>query len=139
LKRNAQNNRPIIIITFIAIIYLIGLLILKHDLNNLSLAEFSVDYIGNILNMLITLLIVAASVVLSTGKKNIDNSKTNLILTFQIVSVMSLVFVLIVQKLNFINNTSYLFNFPARKVYVGFLFIFSDLLQIFSMLYLWGK
>ncbi len=111
---------------------------LKYDLNNLPLAEFRVDYIGNILNILITLLIVIACIVLSTGEKNIDSRKANLILAFQIVSLLSLIFVFFIQKLNLINNSSYLFSFPAKKVYVGFLFIFSDLLQIFSMIYLWG-
>ncbi|MFA5804872.1 MAG: YdcF family protein [Melioribacteraceae bacterium] len=138
MKRNMRNNRPLIIITFVAIIYLLGLLILKYDLNNLALAEFRVDYIGNILNILIALLIVVACIVLSTGKKNIDRRRANLILVFQIVSLLSLVFVFFVQKLNLINNSNYLFNFPAKKVYVGLSFIFSDLLQIFSMIYLYG-
>ncbi len=133
-----RNNRPIIIFTFFAIIYLLGLLILKYDLNNLSLTEFRVDYIGNILNILITLLIVIASIILSTIKKNIDSRKANLILVLQIASLLSLVFVLVVQKVNLIDNSSYLFNFPAKKVYVGFLFIFSNLLQISSMIYLYG-
>lgn len=111
---------------------------LKYNLNNLPLAEFSVDYIGNILNMLITLLIVIACVVLSTGKKNIDSRKANLIFAFQIVSLLSLVFVFLVQKMNLINSSSYLFHLPTKKVYVWFLFVISDLLQIFSMIYLWG-
>lgn len=111
---------------------------LKYDLNDLPLAEFRVDYIGNIFNMLITLLIVIAGVFLSFGKRNIDSRKSNLILAFQIISLLSLVFVFFVQKMNLINNSSYLFSFPAKKVYVGFLFVFSDLLQIFSMIYLWG-
>ena len=111
---------------------------LKYDLNNLPITEFRADYIGNILNMIITLFIVIACIVLSTGKKNIDNGKANLVLTIQIASLLSLVFVLLVQKLNLINEGSYIFSFPAKKVYVGFLFTFSDLLQIFSMIYLWG-
>lgn len=111
---------------------------LKYDLNNLPLAEFRVDYIGNILNMVITLLIVVASIILSTGKKNIDSRNANLLSAFQIASLLSLVFVFFEQKLDLINNGSYLFSFPAKKVYVGFLFVFSDLLQIFSMIYLWG-
>ena len=138
MKRNTLNNRPIIIITFFTIIYLLGLLTLKYNFNKLPLTEFRVDYIGNILNMLITFSIIAACVVFSTGKKNIDSRKANLTLAIQVVSLLSLAFVFLVQKLNLIDSSSYLFNFPAKKVYVGFLFIFSDLLQIFSMIYLWG-
>ena len=138
MKRNTRNNRPIIIITFFAIIYLLALLMLKYNLNNLQFEEFRVDYIGNILNMLVTLLIVIAGIYLSFGKKNIDSKRSNLILAFQIVSLLSLAFVFFIQKMNLINNSSYVFNFPAKKVYVGFLFVFSNLLQIFSMIYLWG-
>jgi vancomycin permeability regulator SanA len=138
LKRNTRNNRPVYIIPFLAIIYLLGLLILKYHLNNLRLSEFRIDYIGNILNILITLLIVAAGVVLSTGKKNFDGRKANLILAFQIVSLLSLVFVFFQHKLDLINSNSYLYNYPAKKVFVGFLFVLSELLQIYSMIYLWG-
>lgn len=138
MKRTTPNNRQIIIISIFAIIYLLALLMLKYNLNNLSLTEFRFDYIGNILNMLITVLIIAACIVFSLGKKNIESRKTNLILAFQFASLLSLAIIFLEQKFNLIDNSSYLFNFPAKKVYTGFLFVFSDLLQIFSMIYLWG-
>ncbi len=138
MKSRSKNNSWIILLATLAAVNLLVLLILKYYLNGLSLLEFRIDYIGNVLNLVITFLFLVGLGTCVIRKKNPDVKKVSLLLSFQMIVTISLVFIFAVEKLNIINLTGYLFSFPIKKVYVGFLFILGELIQIYSMVYLWG-
>ena len=138
MNLQSKIRSALIVVSLTAIIYLFGLLFLKYHLNNLSLLDFRMDYIGNILNILIAILLIVGSIWLNYSKKKIENKKINVLIGLQIISVIALVFIFFVIKYNIINSSGYLFSFPIRKVYTGFLFIFSAFLQFYSMLFIWG-
>lgn len=122
----------------LAIVNLLVLLFLKYFLNGLSLLEFRIDYLGNILDIVVTFIFLVGLGVYSSQKKPIDNRKISLLLSFQILIMISYLLILFVEKSNLVNIRGYLFGFPVKKVYVGFLFISGELLLIYSLIYIWS-
>lgn len=138
MKLRAQNIKPLIIIALLAVLYLCGLLFTKYHLNGLSFSEFRADYIGNILNLIITFFISLACILLIFGKQKVDRRKFTLLFSLQIVSILSLVTIYLVVKLDLIDSNTLIFNSPIKKVYSATFFILSFLLQIYSLIYMWG-
>jgi len=134
-RRNASPKAALLILT---IVNLLILLFLKYFLNELSLTEFRIDYIGNILDVFVTVLFLAGLGVYSLKMKQSDNKKFSLLLSFQILIIISYLLIVIVEKANLINLNGYIFGFPVKKVYVGFLFVSGELLQLYSLIYVWS-
>jgi len=134
--KNKKYNSGISIVILSAL-YLIGILFIKYNLNDISLTEFRLDYIGNILNILITLLIITGLLILNFRKRTIDYNKKLFLIGMQSISLLTLVFIFIAMKLNLIETTGYLLGFPVKKVYTGILFVLSSALQLYSMLFIW--
>lgn len=114
------------------------MLFLKYNLNGISLREFRFDYTGNVINIAVTVLLISGLIFQIIAKKNVDKKRVSLLFTFQIVTAILLVLLFLFEKFDLINADGYLFNFPVKKVYTGFLFILSALFQLYSVLYVWG-
>ena len=138
MKKQVQNTGPLLFISAITTLYLFSLTYEKYYFNRLSIRAYRFDYAGNLLNFSITAGIVIGCIVLSLIKRKIENKKYNLLFAFQIISVLLLAFIFLNTKVDIISSNGYLFNFPIKKVFNGLLFIFSTLLQIYSMIYIWG-
>jgi vancomycin permeability regulator SanA len=67
-----------------------------------------------------------------------DIRRISFLLSIQIITLFSLGLILAIEKTNILSLSGYLFGFPVKKVYVGFLFVLGELIQIYSMVYLWG-
>lgn len=138
MKKRSQNNSSFILISFLVLINLVALLFLKYYLNGLNLNDFRLDYIGNILNLLISGMMLIGIFIHIIQKKNINSKRVMLIIFFQLFITVSLGLIFVLAKFNLINPAGYLFTFPVKKVYTGLLFIISALLQLYSVLYVWG-
>jgi vancomycin permeability regulator SanA len=138
LKKRSQNNGPLFFISLLTLFYLCGLSFAKYYFNEISIREYKFDYIGNILNLVIAFGVVVGCVVLSFSKRKIDNRKYNLLFALQIISILLIVFIYLVTKVDIISSNGYLFHFPIKKVFNGLFYILSALLQIYSMIYIWG-
>ncbi|MCL4550811.1 MAG: YdcF family protein [Bacteroidetes bacterium] len=138
MKARRRNRSSLTALLILTIVNLLVLLFLKYFLNGLLLTEFRIDYIGNILDVAVTILFLIGLGIFSYKKKTADNKKVSLLLSFQILIIISYVLIVFVEKANFINLSGYLFGFPIKKVYVGFLFISGELLQLYSLIYVWS-
>ncbi|MEW6702349.1 MAG: YdcF family protein [Bacteroidota bacterium] len=138
MKSVPTNNRSFVFLFFLTLVNLFVLLFLKYNLNGIPLQEFRFDYTGNIINIAVTVLLITGLIFNVAAKKNVDKKRVSLLFTFQIITAVLLVLLFLFEKFDLISANGYLFNFPAKKVYTGFLFILSTLLQIYSALYVWG-
>lgn len=138
MKAKSRNNNSLTALSVLVIANFLILLFLKYFLNRLSVFEFRINYIGNILDIIIPILFLAGIGIYGFGNKISDNRKISLLISFQILIIISFALVLFIEKANFINLRGYLFSFPVKKVYVGFLFISGELLQIYSLIYIWS-
>ena len=138
MKSRIQNTGVFILLSSLVIVNLAVLLYLKYYLNNLSIKEFKLDYFGNLLNLMIALLIISGIIIHFIIKKSIDKRRLMFLLTSQFLIAFSFGLIFLLAKFNLTNHGGYLFNFPLKKVYTGFLFILGALLQLYSLLYIWG-
>lgn len=111
---------------------------IKYKINGLSLLDYRIDYIGNILNILISAWVISGFLILGLKKKQIEKGRLNFLLILQILSLISLIVSIVLFDFIKLATNEYLFSFPIKKVYTGFLMIISLFLQIYSLLYSWG-
>lgn len=138
MKSRSQNTGLFLLLAFFVLLNLAALLFLKYYLNELTLSGFRLDYIGNVLNLFISIMIFIGILIHIIQKKNINTRRVMLLIAFQFIITLLLGLTFVFTKFNLINPVGYLFNFPVKKVYVGLLFIISALLQLYSLLYVWG-
>lgn len=138
MKSQIKNSGSFIFLSFLVLLNLVVLLFLKYFLNGLKLSDFRLDYIGNVLNVFISVMMMIGILIHIIKNKNIDIGRLRLLIALQLIITISLCMTYVVTKFDIINQTGYLFNFPVKKVYIGLLFILGALLQIYSLLYIWG-
>ena len=138
MKARSKNTGSFILLSSFILINLVGLIFLKYYLNGLRLKDFRLDYIGNILNLAISLMMLIGILILIIKKNKIDSNKLIFLIAMQILISLFLFLTIVFAKYDLISPVGYLFNFPAKKVYSGLLFIISGLLQLYSLLYIWG-
>ncbi|HOI29888.1 MAG TPA: YdcF family protein [Melioribacteraceae bacterium] len=138
MKRKFQYTGIILFVLLISIVTFLFLSFIKYKLNGLSVSEYRMDYIGNILNLIVPILLVAGLVAIIFTKRQIDKKRINLLLVIQILSFISLFVSFILFDFIKLASNEFIFNFPVKKVYTGFLMIVTLFLQIYSLIYVWG-
>jgi len=93
---------------------------------------------GNILNLAVAAVLFTGILFHFFSKKKLDKKKLIFLIMLQFFITLSLGLIYLNAKVDLVSSTSYLFNFPAKKVYAGFFFIVGELFQLYSLLYVWG-
>ena len=138
MKRKSSNTNSLIIVGLLGVIYLSVLLYLKYDLSDISIKEFRFDFIGNILNIALIVSLLVGTIILTYSKKAVDKKKKIFLLLLSIISILLLICVILLAKMNILQTDKLIFNFPLKKVYIGFFYIFSFFIQIYILIYVWG-
>lgn len=138
MKKKYKNSQFIILAVLLNIAIYISVSFIKYKLNGLPLSEYRFDYIGNFLNLLVCVVLISGLITLGFSKHQIEKPRLNFLMTLQFLALIFLVISFIL--FDFINLASneYLFFFPIKKVYTGFLMIASLIMQIYSLIYIWG-
>lgn len=139
-KRRPTNSSKtgIILAGMLALLYFIFLIYLKYKLNEIPLKEIRFDYIGNVMNGIVTLVLIIALVVISFLKRPLEGKKVFFINVLLTLSLAMLLVVWMLAKLNFLHTDKMVFNFPLKKVYMGAAYVLSLFTQLYSLNYLWG-
>ncbi|MEW6507548.1 MAG: YdcF family protein [Bacteroidota bacterium] len=111
---------------------------IKYEINNLSLIDYRIDYIGNVLNLLISAGVIFGFLLIGIKKKQVEKGRIKFLLVLQILSLISLILSIVLFDFIKLAADEYLFSFPIKKVYTGFLMIVVLFLQVYSLLYGWG-
>ncbi len=122
----------------IGILNLALLLYLKYFLNGLTSKQLRFDYFGNIIAFFISAAFIIGILVLRYSNKNVDPNRALFILSLQILYTLSLLLILIINKSDLLDSGGFLFHFPLKKVYVGFLFVFGGIISIYTPIFIWG-
>ncbi|MDP3582277.1 MAG: YdcF family protein [Ignavibacteria bacterium] len=133
-----SSNTGIILAGLFALLYFIFLIYLKYDLNDIPLKEIRFDYIGNVMNGIVTVILIIALVVIRFLNRSLDSKKVLFINTLMMLSLALLLAVWMLAKLNFLHTDKMIFNFPLKKVYMGAAYVISLFIQVYSLNYLWG-
>ncbi|MCX6168310.1 MAG: YdcF family protein [Ignavibacteriales bacterium] len=138
MKLRFQNTGLFISVLVTVIVNLFILLYLKYHLNGIPLNEFRVDYFGNILNLIFSFLLFVGIIIHYFRKDKLDKKKLVFLIALQFFITLSMGLIYLIASHDLLNQSGYLFNFPVKKVYSGFLFIVGELFELYSLLYVWG-
>jgi vancomycin permeability regulator SanA len=132
-KKSSFTVLPVIIIIFL--LDLVFLYYLKYRNQNLSLAEFHLSSIGNFLNLLFTVLMIAGISMCSLQKQKKTNNAVLIKFTVALNILLILAAVSISVKLPLSN--SYLFSHPLPEVITSFLFMLYQYVMFIFISFLW--
>ncbi len=138
LKIHYRNTGFVISICILALLAYVILSYSKYDLNGLSLLNYKFDYIGNVLNIMISGLIILGCIGLGFSKNAIDKKRLIFIKTLLIVTIIINSSAYIITKFDLLYGGGYIFNIAFKKAVTGFLFIISILLSLYVLIYVWG-
>jgi vancomycin permeability regulator SanA len=138
LKSRIQNSGLFALLLIVIIINLLVLLYLKYHLNGIPIRELRLDVVGNILNLAFTGILIIGIVYNLLAKNKLDKRKLFFLITLQFLITLSFGLIYLIASRNLSIQSGYLFNFPVKKVYSGFLFIVGEIFQLYSLLYVWG-
>lgn len=76
--------------------------------------------------------------VLKYGKRQLNNIRQKFLIILLSISILLLFGVFLSVKVFEFNPNDYLFSFQLKKIYPGFFFILSQLILLYSIVYVWG-
>ncbi len=138
MKILKKNSEYFVILSLLSLLNLIILFLSKYYLNGLTIDEFRIDYIGNLINLFVTGFLLLGIGILHFQKKNIDRRRFTFLISLQILVIISFALILSIAKFDLINPKGFIFNFPVKKVYTGFLFISGGFISLYSLIFIWG-
>ncbi|MCL5030930.1 MAG: YdcF family protein [Bacteroidetes bacterium] len=132
-KSKKIRNKGLVAAAVILILLcdLIFLFYIKYENQGLELSDFSLFYIGNILNILFTVAAILGVILYSIKVKNEFNAA--LLISFSVILSLLLLFAYISTKISLPLPNDYLLDHPLKKIAIGFLF---SLYQYFQFLFI---
>jgi len=135
LSNNKSKLKEFLIITAILVFDTVFLYYLKYRIQELSFSEFTLNYFGNVLNLIFFLLILAGLIFNNFKKENSISSK--FILRFLIIQTIILIVASILVFANYSDHHHYLFSHPVSEVIKGFVFSLFQFSQFILLMILW--
>ena len=124
-------------ILFIFLFDLIFIYLHKYIFKNLSLNEFHLFRIGNLLNLALFLAPALGLIILYFNPKKIEKARYYVLITLLIAINLLILGYLIASVLKFRFPPEYLFEYPAEKVYTAALFVLLGILIIVFSIFIW--
>ena len=138
MKKNFSQNRYYTAAIVIALLNVFIVLFAKYSINGLSLSGFSIAYIGNLLNIILSLVLIVGLII---QLLNINN--TIIKYGFTVLSISSIYFICSIGFLfigieNIYFGSAPILNYPPQKMIMGLLAIGSILIQAYLTIFVWG-
>jgi vancomycin permeability regulator SanA len=133
IKRN-ENNLPSIIAILIAAAHLLIIYYVKYKIQNLPLGNFRLGYVGNVLNLIFTSLLIVSLIVNMFIKSRLSNST---ILAYMIIMTLCLSAGIVNSFIKFPLPKYYMFEHQFRDVLTGFLFSSYQFVNFLFLSVIW--
>jgi|YelNatPaOPRAMG01_1025707.scaffolds.fasta_scaffold00075_55 SanA protein len=136
-KKNIKPGRGVVTssIILVTIFDLLAIYYFKYENQGLPLKYFNLHYIGNILNLFFTLVLVLGLIVYNFKSRN--GYRTGLVITLTIISNIFLLAAILSLKINFPLPHVYFFEHPLQKIFTGILYSLFQYTQFVFMSLLW--
>jgi vancomycin permeability regulator SanA len=138
LKIRYNNTDFIFSSSILALAGFFALSFSKYELNGLSIKDYRFDYVGNVLNILVTGLTILGLALLGFNKKPIEKKRLHLITVLLIFTAIFVVTAYMLTKVNLFGKNDYIFNITLKKASSGLFFILSTISSIYIFIYIWG-
>ncbi len=139
--KKVQNKEKIIIkrlklSAVLIALNLVFLFVFKYYSNGLSLAEFKIFHIGNLLNLFFAVSSITGLLILTFTPEKISFFQTNLTFYLSILLIILFAAILFIYGLTDFKNAEIGF-YPLKKVILGLLIIVNQFLQFFVFSFSW--
>ncbi|NWF89182.1 MAG: YdcF family protein [Ignavibacteriaceae bacterium] len=136
MKQKKLTIANIVILSLVVVINLFFLYHLKYSSHKLSLTDFRIEQIGNILNLSFSALIILG-LVLNHIKKN--SIQFGFVLVLVVILYLSLILAVLINLLDIPTKEYYLLSLSFTQVLIITAFSIFQFTQIYLMLFLWQK
>ena len=106
-------------------------------MNGLAWKDFNIFYLGNLFNIFLSILLITGVLIIYYFKKDFKNLDKYILLILAVSFLLPLILVFIIEQFKITFPDDYIFNYPVQKVYIAFLFVISESIQIFSLFVIW--
>ncbi len=139
MKKNkkilSQKGFIIFLPIFLAIINLLFIYYLKYTNQDLPLSDFRISYIGNLIDLFFTSVLVIALVIFAFHKKTAY--KPRIILPYAIATTILLILAALSDKVSLPLPNIYILDHPLGKVITGFVFLAYQFMIFFQIMIIW--
>lgn len=137
MKKAIKNSSYLYIFVAAALIELFVTYYLKLSMNDLSWKDFNIFYFGNLFNLILSLLLITGILIISYLKKELKNFEKYILIILPVVFLLPVIIVFVIEQFGITFPIEYILNYPVQKVYIAFLFILNECIQIFSLFVIW--
>lgn len=109
---------------------------LKYSQNGMSIGEFNLYNLGNVINILIFTLMIGLFLINLVFNKRLELSTVKAVLFILYISLINLIIVFIVQNLKLEIFKQYFFSYPFDKVLITLNYFCSAFLQVYLIIFL---
>ncbi len=135
LLNNKSKLTGLLTLAAILVFDTILLYYLKYRNQDLAFSEFTLNYLGNVFNLIFFLLILSG--LLFNHFKKQDSINSSFILRFLIIQTIILIIASILVFANYSNHKHYVFSHPVSEVIKGFFFSLFQFLEFILLMILW--
>ncbi len=137
VKNKKIRNRGLVtsVVILILLCDLLLLFYIKYENQGLALSNFSLFYVGNLLNILFTIVAIIGVIIYSVKVKS--EFKSTFLISFSILLTLALAIAYISTKISLPLPNDYFLDHPLKKIAVGFLFSLYQYLQFLFIGVIW--
>ncbi|GAB4298325.1 MAG: hypothetical protein Kow0098_23530 [Ignavibacteriaceae bacterium] len=135
-----KNNKKFLLYLSVLLIILLQLFFLyytKYKIHGLEISDFRIDAIGNFINLVISLVLIAGVTVFIFS--NADNSPAKLLFSYLLVLTLLLLGASFFVRIGSPFGKNYLFGQPVEKLLTGLMFYLYQFVQLVFTITLWLK
>jgi len=133
-----KKQKILAYIFLIALLELIFIFLFKYNYNNLELGEFSLAKIGNIIDLVFSLLLIIPLLFHLAKPKTWQNRNFKFILKLSIIYFLLLLLAFILNLINFKFPQTYVFGYPLQKIVFAVFLISYKVIQLYVIILLWS-
>ncbi|MBU0475516.1 MAG: YdcF family protein [Bacteroidetes bacterium] len=133
---NKNNSSVLIYLFFVSLLEMILTFLIKYDLNSISIKQFNIFFIGNLLPVCIEVILVILLVAQLFNTKSIFTSHKVILVVLTSISLILLFASYLANKTNYIFPEQYLFNYPFKRVFIGGSLMFSFFIKLYIIMLL---
>jgi uncharacterized SAM-binding protein YcdF (DUF218 family) len=127
--------RLLSVVIGVILLDLLFLYFIKYRNQGLPLSDFSLGYEGNLLNLFFTLLLIAGTIVYSSGKKNVY--KPSLLIFYTALMTFALFFAEFYYRLKIPIPNYYFLEHPLREIIKGIFFSLYQFIELVFISVVW--
>lgn len=133
---NKNNSTVLIYLFFVSLLEMILTFLIKYDLNSISIRQFNIFFIGNLLPICIELILVILLVTQLFNKKSILTSHKVSLAVLITISFILLFTSYLTNKIGYKFPEEYIFNYPFKRVIIGGSLMVSFFIKLYLIILL---